>query len=304
MSRIRPFLKWAGGKYRLLDRSLPERVGARRLVVPVAGSAAVFLNASCPEAWINDASRDIVACWRCLLREGEDFIARAQALFTPENNTPGRYYALRERFNASPDPGERAALLIYLNRHGVTGLRRCNASGAHNVPFGRYRSPVFPGGAMRAFLERARACSCRFTCMDFREVFAGVRPGDAVYCDPPYVPLSATARFTAYNGGAFTVRDQEDLAALARRACEDLGATVVVSNHDTPLTRRLYEGARLVSFDVRRVISCRAEGRGSVRVLFAVFRPGSVTGECQSRRPPVGERRVPWSSFPRRADYL
>ncbi|MFR8055622.1 MAG: DNA adenine methylase, partial [Bilophila wadsworthia] len=45
MDLTRPFLKWAGGKYRLLDRLLPSIPAGARLVEPFVGSGAVFLNA-------------------------------------------------------------------------------------------------------------------------------------------------------------------------------------------------------------------------------------------------------------------
>ncbi len=270
MAYRKPFLKWPGGKFRLLERILPELPAGRRYVEVFSGSAAVYLNTSAPEALVNDANADLIALYACLQAEGEDFIRHASTFFCAENNTEGAFYALRERFNAAVEPRERAALFLYLNKHAYNGLIRYNAGGQYNVPFGTYAAPRFPLEAMRAFRQRTREGGTTFVCRDFREVLAGAGAGDVVYCDPPYVPLSATANFTSYAGAVFGKQDQEDLARLAR-AAHGRGATVVLSNHDTPLARDLYADARLLSFDVRRTISCNGRARRRVPELLAVY---------------------------------
>lgn len=271
MSTVKPFLKWAGGKFRLLERILPELAGVRRYVEPFAGSAVVYLNTAAPESAVNDVNADLIALYRCIQAEGEAFMDYAASFFTSETNTEAAFYELRARFNSASDPRERAALLLYLNKHAYNGLIRYNAKGGYNAPFGRYKAPQFPRAGMRCFLERTRQGRTVFTCRDFREVFAGVQAGDVVYCDPPYVPLSSTANFTSYAGNVFGPEDQEDLAALARRA-HSQGATVILSNHDTPQTRALYAGARILTFDVQRFISCKGQARHRAPELLAVYR--------------------------------
>ena len=89
--------------------------------------------------------------------------------------------------------------------------------------------------------------------------------------DPPYVPLSRTANFTAYASGGFGARDQADLAALAFEAGRR-GATVIVSNHDTAETRKLYRRAvRLVPLLVSRTISCDGTNRNKAKGIIAIF---------------------------------
>jgi len=105
---------------------------------------------------------------------------------------------------------------------------------------------------------------------DFRSVFASLKPGDVVYCDPPYVPLSQTASFTAYAGNAFRAQDQNDLAACAKEAWQK-GIPVILSNHDTKTTRSLYSSAILKRFDVQRCISCDGDNREAAPELLAVY---------------------------------
>ncbi len=269
---IRPFLKWPGGKFRLLDRILPHcSTVPARFVEVFAGSCAVYLNVPAKEALVNDVNPDLIALYSCLQKEGEAFARFMQGFFTAENNSKENYLYLRSAFNAGRDARVRAAIFLYLNRHGYNGLVRYNRKGLFNVPFGRYKTPAFPAKALDDFLDKLAVTKTRFVCQDFRTVFAGLEKGDVVYCDPPYVPLSTTASFTTYSGTAFTAKDQEDLARLAEAAYTDRGATVLVSNHDTAHIRTLYKRAHIIPFEVQRFISCKERKRAPE--LLAVFRP-------------------------------
>jgi DNA adenine methylase len=269
----RPFLKWAGAKTRLIVAIRPfVPAGARRLVEPFAGSGAVALNLGFERTLLADANRDLIDVYRELRRGGENFIAECAALFTEASNAADVFYARRVEFNApTTDRRRKAALFVYLNRHGYNGLCRYNLRGGFNVPFGRYVAPYFPREQMRAF--RALLPRCDLRCADFRTVLAEAGPGDFVYCDPPYVPATATANFTAYARTAFGPAEQVELAAGCR-AARDRGATVVISNHDTPETRALYRDAdarhRLL---VSRHISSNGAKRTKARELLVVYRP-------------------------------
>lgn len=270
MQYTKPFLKWPGGKFRLLDKILSRLPAGRRLVEPFAGSGAVFLNASHDACLVCDLNPDLIGLFNTLQRCGTPFIERCGKLFSPRYNTSTAFYRFRDRFNTSTDAEERAALFLYLNRHAYNGLVRYNASGKFNVPFGSYAAPYFPKAELQAFLKKCATCEIVFAVRDFRETFAALRPGDVVYGDPPYVPLSPTANFTTYAGNVFGPEEQKALAAAARAAAAR-GVPVLLSNHDTPVTRALYDGAQTQSFAVRRTISCNGAQRGHAPELLAVF---------------------------------
>lgn len=175
---------------------------------------------------------------------------------------------MRERFNASQEALERAALFIYLNRHAFNGLCRCNSKGAFNVPFGRYAAPYFPESEMQGFV--AKSDRIELICGDFQTALALAGDDDVVYCDPPYVPLSETASFTSYAKGGFDLDDQNRLAERAKQVSEQ-SQGVLISNHDTAFTRELYKEARLETVQVQRNIAAKGSSRQKVDELLAIY---------------------------------
>jgi DNA adenine methylase len=272
---MRPFLKWAGGKMRVVERIKAVLPQGERLVEPFVGSGALFLNVEFPGYLLADANRDLINCYRQLQRGGPSFIDACAEYFIPTNNQPDAYYALRQRFNAATDLEERAALFVYLNRHGYNGLCRYNSAGGFNVPFGRYARPYFPRNEMLHFWRRASRCE--FVVADFITTLSAVVPGDVVYCDPPYAPLSTTANFTSYSEDGFALVRQCRLAEEAQRAAQR-GVPVIISNHDIPFTREVYADAdQILHFDVQRHISSDAANRTKTAELLAIYRPNGLS---------------------------
>lgn len=269
MAYTRPFLKWAGNKYRCLNDILPTLPKANRLMEPFAGSAAVFLNADYDQYTLGEENKDLIALYTHLQKEGDQFIQYCYRFFTDANNCAERYYALRSQFNQSRNTRLRAALFLYLNRHGYNGLCRYNQSGGYNVPFGRYHKPYFPRLEMQHFHQKSQRAE--FVHNDFRQTFKRAQPGDLIYCDPPYAPLPQSSNFTSYINKTFAEEEQITLAKLAME-CATQGITVIISNHDTAFTRYHYRYGSIKSFTVRRSISCIANNRGEVKELLAIFR--------------------------------
>lgn len=265
----KPFLKWAGNKFRIIDRIHKILPGGKRLVEPFAGSGAVFLNTDFDEYLICDSNADLIGLFNTLKTEGRHFIEACAELFTGAHNNADSFYAMRERFNQSTDVAERAQLFVYLNRHGYNGLCRYNSKGGFNVPFGRYKQPYFPAREMQAFQQQAQRAE--FVQQDFEHTFAQLQQGDVVYCDPPYVPLSSSANFTSYSSGGFSDEQQQRLAQLAQQVSSEQEIPIIISNHYTRETRAYYQGADIKRFHVQRFISRDGKNRNSAHELLARF---------------------------------
>ena len=265
----RAFLKWAGGKFNLVEAITGHLPAADILVEPFVGAGSVFLNTDYSRYVLNDINADLIHLYKFLQSKPTQLIADARLFFTESHNDKASYLAIRQQFNQTSDPYLRSLQFLYLNRHCYNGLCRYNQSGLFNVPFGSYKKPYFPEAELEAFAEKAKRAT--FVCLDYQQLFEQLPSGAAVYCDPPYVPLSKTASFTSYAKNSFNLDDQADLASLSEQAMQR-GHDVLISNHDNSWTRKIYQGAELHSIQVGRSISQKGSTRGKVAELFALYR--------------------------------
>jgi DNA adenine methylase len=286
----RPLLKWAGGKRQLLPALrafYPVRF--RRYFEPFVGSGAVFFDLHAAgrlqgrRAVLTDSSPDLIGCYH-MVRDRTAEVAQALADLARGHEAAGaeHFYAVRARFNrlrqrqaASPvalyTPAL-AAMLIYLNRTGFNGLFRLNGAGEFNVPAGRYVRPrIFDPEHLARVATALQPPRVRLVLAPFEAVLREARRGDFVYFDPPYAPLSATARFTSYTSRQFSFADHARLCDIAVRLAER-GCFVMVSNSSAPEVAALYQdnpkviaaGLLVHRLPARRAINSRASARGPV----------------------------------------
>lgn len=268
--RIKPFLKWAGGKFGVIDDLLAHMPHGHRLIEPFAGGGSIFLNAGFDEAIVSDACQDLILTYQVMQREPLALIDKANVMFR-EGNNPEYFDDIKVRFNRRDmTQMERAAAFIYLNRHCYNGLMRYNRQGEFNVGFGKYRQPYFPLAELEAF--SAVASRCTFAVADCNDTVALAGEGDVVFCDPPYEPMPGKSGFTNYSGQSFRFDDQVRLAQ-SLKAAHQRGASVVITNSGAPAIRELYTS---MGFDVRplrarRSISCTGETRETVTDIIGVL---------------------------------
>jgi DNA adenine methylase len=266
---VKPIVKWAGGKTRLLKHLVPFATEKKMRVYaePFAGGAALFFRlASMPErrfetAILCDQNPELVAAYLAVKRSVDKVLDALQKLADVEDRR-GLFYELREQPTKKLSDVERAARLIFLNRTGYNGLWRVNSKGKFNVPYGRYKNPrIVDPERLHAAAEALTLAKIQHC--DFEEVTREREEGDFVYFDPPYVPVSKTATFTAYASQGFGPADQERLATEMRRL-GSRGVRAMLSNAANDETRRLYKGLELEIVHAPRAINSDATKRGDV----------------------------------------
>ena len=263
----RPFLKWAGGKGQLLSE-LMDRVNVAgefgRYHEPFLGGGALFFGLCRKErvgrkpAFLSDANANLIEAYQGLKKNVEGVI---QLLLGHEGqHDKGYYYKVRAEVPA--DPLERAARIIYLNKTCYNGLYRENRSGHFNVPFGRYKNPVICDEQnLRAVAKALRGA--RIRARSFETVLRVSEPGDLVYFDPPYHPVSKTSSFTSYEKSGFGEDSQRRLADVVRKLTSK-GVRVLLSNSATPLVKSLYGDMVMEKVWAKRTVNSRADRRGKV----------------------------------------
>ncbi|HEY6908927.1 MAG TPA: DNA adenine methylase [Myxococcales bacterium] len=261
--RAAPFLKWVGGKTSLLPELLkhvPARL--RRYHEPFVGGGALFFAVAPRRARISDDNAELIHCYQ-QVRDGVFAVLDALARHVYEK---AHFAAVRALDPLLLSPAERAARFIFLNKTCFNGLWRVNRAGRFNVPIGRYKNPRFHDPA--ALITASHALQgVEIECAPFEQALVRAAPGDFVYLDPPYDPVSATASFASYTPGGFGWEDQKRLA----RACIALnrrGVRFLLSNSATERVRELYRGFEQRMVRAPRFINSRADSRGRVDELL------------------------------------
>ena len=270
-----PFVKWVGGKRQLLDRiipMMPAEYGTYH--EPFLGGGAVFFAERPQCAYLNDINAQLVACYRAIKSNPDAVISASGEIdaayaATPDDEKKRFYYDRREEFNGlvtadSDDDIAVAALFLFLNRHCFNGLYRVNRKGLFNVPFNGSKGRSFAADTIESDSEVLQ--SATVTNGDFLDALARVQPGDFCFIDSPYAPLNPTS-FESYAKEGFTEEQHRALAAEFRRL-DEIGAKLMLTNHDTDLIHELYEGFDIIEVDVRRSINRNGDGRTGVEVII------------------------------------
>ncbi len=269
------FLKWAGGKARLAHR-IAERAPDTftRYHEPFLGGGAVFFAlheaGRVKAATLADGNEELVDAYRAVREDVEKVIRHlrehAREYHACQGGERARYY-YEVRDDSRPwSRAGKAARLIFLNKTCFNGLYRVNAQGKFNVPHGRHDNPriLDRKGLREAF--KALACA-ELRAEDFGDACARAQPGDFVYLDPPYQPLSETSLFTSYTKDGFGEEEQSRL----RDVFHDLtarGVPALLSNSDHVDIRALYEDYKIEEVSMGRNINSKVTERTPISELL------------------------------------
>ena len=296
--RVKPFLKWAGGKTQLLDiftRFYPlslKEYSIENYFEPFVGGGAVFFDVASryniKSAFLYDVNDELILTYRVVQQDANKLIElldKHQEKYEKlnEEKQSEYYYTIRQKFNAqvsrisldkySEKWISRAAQAIFLNKTCFNGLFRFNSKGEFNTPKGRYKRPkvldketILRASELLSIAEIKRA--------DFRQVDKDIRPHSFVYYDPPYRPLNKTSSFTSYSKNPFTDEDQTGLASLFQRLNEK-GIQQMLSNSDPKNTNpednffdELYQGFHIFRVPAKRMINSKGEKRSAINEII------------------------------------
>jgi DNA adenine methylase len=270
---MKPFCKICGGKGRLVKRIVelfPDKY--EKYYEPFVGGGSVFFEMAklgrFKQAILGDSNPDLITVYMVVRNHIDQLIRLMQDETKDYTYSKKRYLEIRALDPALMDPIERAARFLYLNATCFNGLYRVNKSGKFNVPFGKYENPVICNEKnLREVHEVLK--DVYLMCTDFEQVLDGVKKGDAVYLDPPYLPLSATSNFTQYNAKGFTEADHWKLRGVFG-GLVSMGVRTVLSNSSAPLAHKLYEDFHIIELVGTRSVGGPADYRKSVKEILVV----------------------------------
>lgn len=260
---MKPFLRWAGSKRRLLPHlSAHWNTSFGRYVEPFAGSASVFFALEPRKALLADINAELINAYLAIRDECDSVVNILENLPKSCKET---YLRLRSLDPSTLSSFEAASRFIYLNRHCFNGLYRTNLKGQFNVPFSAIKTGALPTGELlRACSQQLR--SAKIKSQPFERTLASTRKGDFVYIDPPYLN-SSTRIFKEYDAEGFTQLRLEDLRSqLVRLAEKEI--FFVLSFADSEEGRYLAEGFRTQKVEVSRSIAGNAVHRKVVEELI------------------------------------
>lgn len=279
-SRIRPPIKWAGGKTQLLEEILP-RIPSNysRYIEPFVGGGAVFFAHQPKGAFVSDLNERLINLYFHLANNLDEVISELNFLKDKHNNLTlldekrALFLEIRRLFNEQKQEFsiEQAARFIYLNKTCFNGLFRENSKGEFNVPFGqRNNANLFDESNLSEISTLLKNADVEVA--SFERVLDVAESGDFVYFDPPYVPLEKNSDFTSYQASGFGPDEQKILLSV----CQELdrhGVMFIQSNSSAKAVYDLYGSEfKIQTVDASRNINSRGTARGTVKeVLVSNF---------------------------------
>lgn len=292
---IKPFVKWAGGKSRLLEdirKAYPTELGkgVNKYAEPFVGGGAVLFdilsNYILDAIYISDVNAELINAYCVIRDDAENLIyllnkMQNEYILADDNKRKEFFYKSRESYNLikaskrDADKIKKAALLIFLNKTCFNGLYRVNRNGQYNVPMGAYKNPCICDEVNLRNISDALK-NVEIVWGDYRQSKDFIDDKTFVYFDPPYRPLTKTASFTSYSENLFDDKAQIELAQYVEYL-DMIGAKVVVSNSDPKNINEkddffddLYKKHIINRVEATRMINSKANGRGKIKELLIV----------------------------------
>ena len=289
--RVKPFVKWAGGKTQLLptiQKAYPAELGntITKYAEPFVGGGAVLFDIlstyKLEKIFISDINAELINTY-CVIRDEPEALISLLSEMEEEYLSKSKeeqkeiFYEHRKCFNFLKKSGvnkiELAAHFIFLNRTCFNGLYRVNRKGEFNVPIGSYKNPTILDA------ENLRNISVALdgvdiVCGDYHQSTEFIDEQTFVYIDPPYRPLTETASFTSYSEYDFDDDAQRGLADFVR-VIDKKGAKVLLSNSDPKNANpedeffdELYAGFIIQRVSASRMINRNGNARGKIKELL------------------------------------
>ena len=291
--KIRPFVKWAGGKGSLipqLNNFYPYELKngiIERYIEPFVGGGAVLIDIlqkyDIQEVYVFDINIDLINSYNVIKNNVDKLITNLKQMETEylqlgQEERKNYFYNIRDKYNnyeleENEQNVQRAAQFIYLNRTCFNGLYRVNKNGKFNVPVGSYKNPtICDEENLRQLSQLIQNVQFRYG--DYSRSMEYVTENTFVYFDPPYRPLNVTSGFTSYTKEEFNDDNQRELATFYGELNER-NAKLMLSNSNPKNINKedtffdnIYQGFNINQIQASRMINANSNGRGKISEIL------------------------------------
>lgn len=291
--KIRPFVKWAGGKGNLipqLNNFYPYELKngiIERYIEPFVGGGAVLIDIlqkyDVQEAYAFDINIDLINSYNVIKNNVENLITNLKQIETEylqleQEERKEYFYNKRNEYNTytleeNEQNIQRATQFIYLNRTCFNGLYRVNKAGKFNVPMGSHKNPTICDEENLRNLSNLIQ-NVQFQYGDYKKSMEYVTENTFVYFDPPYRPLNTTSGFTSYTKEDFDDDNQRELAEFYREL-NTQNVKLMLSNSNPKNTNKedtffdnIYQGFNIDEIYASRMINANSKGRGKISEIL------------------------------------
>lgn len=293
--KMKPFVKWVGGKSQLLDTiNLLKPKKINKFVEPFVGGGAVFFNFAHNKALINDINKELITAYE-VIRDNPKGLIELLNKWNSSSELKKFFEELKIKNIDSLNKIEIAARLIFLNKYGFNGIYRVNSKGQFNVPFAKKnKTNLYDEFNVKNIANYLKVNEIRILNNDYKKIFKFIEPDDFLFVDPPYY-FENSKGFNSYDVNKFTREDQRKLFNFLRNV-EKKGANWLLTNNDHPFIRELYKDYFYFSQKTNRFINCNGQNRvNAAEELFIINY--KLSKEAEKMLPEEAKKELKFQKF-------
>ena len=297
MEKVRPFVKWAGGKNKLIpqmEQYYPKELKENKIDVyiePFVGGGAILIDIlkkyNIKKAYAFDINKNLINCYNIIKDKVESLVLELKKLEEEylkldDENRKEYYYDIRKKYNSINIENENEALekttyFIFLNKTCFNGLYRENRRGQFNVPIGKYKNPTICDE--KNLIELSKLIkNVTFINGDYRESYKYIEENTFIYFDPPYRPINKTSSFTSYSKEDFNDENQKKLGEYFRKINDNNSNVKLMLSNSNPKNNnekddffeQIYNGFKINEIKANRMINSNKEKRGKISELLII----------------------------------
>ena len=297
MEKVRPFVKWAGGKNKLIpqmEQYYPKELKENKIDVyiePFVGGGAILMDIlkkyNIKKAYAFDINKNLINCYNIIKDKVESLVLELKKLEEEylkldDENRKEYYYDIRKKYNSINIENENEALekttyFIFLNKTCFNGLYRENRRGQFNVPIGKYKNPTICDEENLIELSKLIK-NVTFINGDYRESYKYIEENTFIYFDPPYRPINKTSSFTSYSKEDFNDENQKELGEYFRKINDNNSNVKLMLSNSNPKNNnekddffeQIYNGFKINEIKANRMINSNKEKRGKIYELLII----------------------------------